>query len=225
MLTSFQEGACLLFNMFLWMAFGLPCLSASPGHPAFLSHEIKPPSSSWLEKRWYGVVRQKHKFSCGTAALATLLRYAYGKPVPEEDILAQVDTNKPISFATLADCAARYGIIGEGYRMTWPQLCSASKKPCIVALQDTAEGHFSVCYLIDSQGKYLMLGDPSWGMRVVPVHSFLKSWQKPGTSWGYALFFRSNLKRENPDLSDFLPRNRNESLDQNLFPGIMHLLR
>src|ERR1700739_1489884 len=46
--------------------------------------EVAPPVHSMLERRFQTVVRQRYDFSCGSAALATLMRYHYGKPTSEE---------------------------------------------------------------------------------------------------------------------------------------------
>jgi predicted double-glycine peptidase len=42
------------------------------------------PVHSMLEQRFTTVVRQQYDFSCGSAALATLLHYHYDEPVDEK---------------------------------------------------------------------------------------------------------------------------------------------
>ena len=43
------------------------------------------PVSSLEERRFATVIRQKYDFSCGSAAVATLLKYHYGLSLDEED--------------------------------------------------------------------------------------------------------------------------------------------
>lgn len=41
---------------------------------------------SFQERRFRTTVAQQHDFSCGSAALATLLTYSYGLPTTEKDV-------------------------------------------------------------------------------------------------------------------------------------------
>ena len=48
---------------------------------------ITKPVISMREQRFRHLIRQQTDFSCGAAALATVMRYAYGLKVTEEDML------------------------------------------------------------------------------------------------------------------------------------------
>ena len=46
--------------------------------------------TSLREARFATTMRQKYDFSCGSAALATLLTYHYGQPVSEQEVFAKM---------------------------------------------------------------------------------------------------------------------------------------
>jgi predicted double-glycine peptidase len=48
------------------------------------------PVTSMKELRFRGTTRQQYDFSCGSAALATLLTSHYGFPVSEEDVFKEM---------------------------------------------------------------------------------------------------------------------------------------
>ncbi|WP_157952414.1 C39 family peptidase [Candidatus Similichlamydia epinepheli] len=183
-------------------------------------------SSSFVKKRWRSVVRQKYPFSCGTASLATILSLN-GHLISEETLLSQIDLSQPISFATLAECANKYDLKGKGYRMTWPQFCFLFRDPCIVALNQNGEGHFTVCFHVDILRQLVVLGDPSCGIRIISAARFAKLWKNPGVNWGYVLFFekqKKNLSVVN-ELSKMIIPNCGRHLDRNSPLGIMRGLR
>ncbi|MEM9760322.1 MAG: cysteine peptidase family C39 domain-containing protein, partial [Pseudomonadota bacterium] len=73
---------------------------------------------SWVERRDSGLVRQAYDFSCGLAALATLMNW-HGVSVTEAELLAELgDTwrtqRRRISFADLATLARRRGFLAQG---------------------------------------------------------------------------------------------------------------
>src|SRR5262249_11776712 len=48
------------------------------------------PVKSWLDRRYRTVFRQRYDFSCGSAALATLLSYHYGRQVDERQVINEM---------------------------------------------------------------------------------------------------------------------------------------
>src|SRR3546814_10919743 len=67
-------------------AFNTAVISASLAGPAVIQGaggSFSIPVTSLKEKRWTNVVRQQYDFSCGSAAVATLLTYHYETPVDE----------------------------------------------------------------------------------------------------------------------------------------------
>ncbi|WP_008295090.1 C39 family peptidase [Congregibacter litoralis] len=146
---------------------------------------------NWLSLRDAGVVRQERDFSCGAAALATVLTHYYGEPVSEAALLEQLlrervntgDTKvqqQALSFADLAMLAGSRHYPSMGLAVAFEDL-KKLKLPVIVALVIEGRGHFSVLRRVDSDDR-VFLADPSWGNRQLGKQAFLRSFSTPGTS-------------------------------------------
>ena len=157
----------------------LACL-ASP--PAFALERVR----SLLEMRRDKVVVQKWDLSCGAAALATLLTYEHHDPVSEREValgligrpeyLANpelVRTNQGFSLFDLKRYAQGRGYRGLGYgRLTLADLLELA--PAIVPLRLHGYEHFVVFRgLRDGR---VLLADPGWGNRVMPLERFEAAW-------------------------------------------------
>ncbi len=137
-----------------------------------------------MELKWQHVVRQELDYSCGSAALATLLQYYHGMPVTEEEIIRQVveagDIRKikrrgGFSLLDLKKFAKKHGFSGEGYRMDFEALVQL-QKPVIVPVVWRGYDHFVVFRGID--GGRVYLADPAYGNVTVKVDSFMAMWNK-----------------------------------------------
>lgn len=152
-------------------AFAAVLVLASPGIFAF---------ETWIERRDRGVVRQERDFSCGLAALATLLSTTGGSEVTENELLGELlgdrahtahrvkesasrIENGGVSFADLARLARVRGREAFGVRIT-PAALQRLRSPAIVALQVNGRAHFSVLRGLDENG-VADLADPTWGNR------------------------------------------------------------
>lgn len=139
------------------------------------------PVSSLLERRFMTVVRQQYDFSCGSAALATLLRYHYDDLQTEQSVFlgmwregdrAQI---RRLGFSLLD--MKRYlsgrGLTADGYKVTLPQIAKAGI-PGIALVDLNGYRHFVVVKGIE--GGSVLLGDPSLGIRRQSAASFVKQW-------------------------------------------------
>ena len=126
------------------------------------SIDVVPPSStsrtdevrSWRDFRDEAVVLQRFDFSCGSAALATLMRYYFGDNVSEEAILVGIlgsmsatevrdrETNG-LSLLDLRNYAERAGYRAVGVRLTLASLPRLAG-PVIVHLDRNGYQHFAV---------------------------------------------------------------------------------
>lgn len=149
---------------------------------------------SWIERRDEGVVKQRLDYSCGIAALATLLRLQSIANPSEAQLIerfaAQLDTadNAAIqrrlqsgySLADLAALAAAYGAKPIALRLNAAQL-RGLKIPVIARLQVDTGAHFTVLAPPDSRSvSVVSLADPSWGNRRMLRHQFLDLWLEAG---------------------------------------------
>src|SRR3546814_5502098 len=74
-------------------AFNAAVMSASLAGPAVIQGaggSFSVPVMSLKEKRWTTVVRQQYDFSCGSAAVATLLTYHYETPLAEAVVFEEM---------------------------------------------------------------------------------------------------------------------------------------
>lgn len=130
------------------------------------------------------VVKQRYDFSCGAAALATLLRYGFGESVTEAQILIalfdrlteeekKVTRSIGFSLLDLQRVAQARSFNAQGFRLEAGQL-SMLGGPVIVYIEPRGYKHFAV--LRGVRGDRVYLADPSRGNIRLPMHTFLDSW-------------------------------------------------
>ena len=136
---------------------------------------------SMLERRYRHVVRQQYDFSCGAAALATLLRHAYGLRLDEATVLAgmwgvsdpeQVRT-RGFSLLEMKEYLARLGYRGRGYKIDLSRL-ERINVPTIVLMDINGYQHFVVLKTVG--GGYAHVADPALGNRRYTLQEFIDSW-------------------------------------------------
>ncbi len=133
------------------------------------------PVKSWKRLRDDRVVKQDLDYSCGAAALATLLNEYYGQRLTEAQLLQAMDKGDGrASFADMARALAQYGFKAQGFAASYEQLARL-KMPVIVYVKHRKDDHFSVLRGID--GDTVWLADPSLGNRTYSRSQFLEMWQ------------------------------------------------
>lgn len=139
------------------------------------------PLGSVIEQRYTGVERQKYDFSCGSAALATLLRHHYGYNVVEESAFRGMWANgdrdriRKVGFSLLdmKRWLASRGIAADGYKVTLEKVAEAGV-PGIALISVKSYRHFIVVKAI--RGEEVLLGDPSLGLTVMSREKFQQVW-------------------------------------------------
>ncbi len=142
------------------------------------------PLKSWRALRDENLVIQRFDYSCGSAALATLMRYAHGRTVGEKAILDTVFQTLPrqdrrarkekgLSLLDLQRAAEHYGFHAQGFKLRADQLPKL-KGPVIVFISPGGYDHFAV--LRGVRGGRVYLADPSSGNVRMPAYRFLESW-------------------------------------------------
>lgn len=139
------------------------------------------PLQSMRERRFANLVQQQTDFSCGAAALATLLNEGYGWGFSEEDViqgmLAGADPQQVqqmgFSMLDMKRYAESLGLRARGYRLQPSQL-SAVKVPAIVLLDIRGYKHFVVMQV--SSDDWVYVGDPVLGHKKMPLAEFAQSW-------------------------------------------------
>lgn len=127
------------------------------------------------------VVRQQYDYSCGSAAVATLLHHHYGKAIGEAAIFqamyAAGDQAKiravGFSLLDMRTYLASHGLKAEGYRWTLNNL-RAAKSPVIALIQVGAYRHFVIIKGV--RGDRVLVGDPAQGLKLYTLAEFAKVW-------------------------------------------------
>ncbi|MBD9562002.1 C39 family peptidase [Pseudomonas sp. PDM09] len=139
------------------------------------------PIQSIRERKFADLVQQKTDFSCGAAALATILRQAYWLDVNEEQIiegmLAHSDQDlvrvQGFSMLDMKRYVESIGMRARGYRVA-PQTLSDIRIPVVVLLDIRGYKHFVVMQRVHKGWVYI--GDPVLGHKRYKVDDFVKGW-------------------------------------------------
>ncbi|MGY4817123.1 C39 family peptidase [Pseudomonas chlororaphis subsp. piscium] len=133
------------------------------------------------ERKFADLVEQKTDFSCGAAALATILRQAYWLDVDEEHVIkgmlatADQDLVRTQGFSMLD--MKRYlesiGMRARGYRIP-PDKLQAVSIPVVVLMDIRGYKHFVVMQRAHKDWVYI--GDPVLGHKRYSHEDFVKGW-------------------------------------------------
>lgn len=161
------------------------------------------PVKSWYELVTQDVVMQNFDYSCGAAALATILSKFYNQPVTESIILDALGKTTTATFADLSAVLPQFGFKGIGVAVS-PEQLAKLKIPVIMAVRFSADNeHFSVLRGIDADTAWL--ADPSIGSQRLPLDRFLYGWQNRSDpqQHGKILIVLPNTPAEHPAQQDY----------------------
>ncbi len=145
---------------------------------------IDVPLKSLKDLRDQNVVKQGFDYSCGAAAMATLLTYGIGDPTTEAEVLSSVmkalskdqealRKKEGLSLLDLQQVAQTKGHKALGFRLT-PEYLGKLSGPVIVFIKPRGYEHFAVLKGLRSDRVYL--ADPSLGNTRMPLYQFLDMW-------------------------------------------------
>ena len=145
---------------------------------------INQSARSIKDLRDQNVVKQRFDFSCGAAALATLLHYGFGTSVTEGQVMVRLfdlpteaekaDRRRTgFSLLDLQRVAQAQGYDAQGFRLEPGQLPMLGG-PVIVYIEPRGYKHFAV--LRGVRGDRVYLADPSRGNIRMPMYAFLNNW-------------------------------------------------
>lgn len=128
------------------------------------------PVQSIQERLWQSVVRQQRDYSCGAAAVATLLTHHYQRPTDEAEVFdamyAAGDQDKIVRQGFSLLDMKRYleseGFVADGFRVTLDQLAYAAI-PAIVIVVIRGYRHFVVVKGVTDDS--VLVGDPALGLK------------------------------------------------------------
>lgn len=136
---------------------------------------------SMQERRFRHLVRQHTDYSCGAAALATILRYAYHLEADEATVIeGMMGVSDPslvrqrgFSLLDIKRYVESMGMRGRGYRISQDRLRSL-RVPGLVLMDVRGFRHFVVLKQI--RGDTAEIADPILGNRAMPLKEFLDAW-------------------------------------------------
>jgi uncharacterized protein len=139
------------------------------------------PVTSMQELRFANIVRQHTDYSCGAAALATILRYGYHLDVDENTVidgmLGQADPTlvkeRGFSMLDIKHYVESLGMRGRGYRVDTARLRTL-RVPVIVLMDVRGYRHFVVLKQVHDD--HVELADPILGNRTLMLDDFMKAW-------------------------------------------------
>ena len=139
------------------------------------------PTVSMKEGRYLATERQQFDFSCGSAALSTLLTHHYGHPVGEQAVFEAMyqagDQDKiqheGFSLLDMKRFLEARGFEADGFEAPLEKLVSA-RIPAIALINENGYNHFVVIKgLRDGR---VLFGDPAGGTRALPQAVFESRW-------------------------------------------------
>jgi predicted double-glycine peptidase len=161
-------------------------LSVSTAHAHYLNlggggGEYTLKTKSLMDRRFHKTVRQKFDFSCGSAAVATLLKYHYRTAVDERQVIQEMynagDQQKiereGFSMLDMKTYLHSLGFESNGYKESLDKLTTVGI-PAIVLINRNGYLHFVVVRGVTKDK--VLLADPSLGTRVEDRKKFESQW-------------------------------------------------
>ncbi|WP_426702904.1 C39 family peptidase [Rhodanobacter sp. Col0626] len=138
--------------------------------------------TSLKEARFRNTIRQKYDFSCGSAAVATLLTYQYGYPVNEETAFEEMYANgdqskinkEGFSLLDIKHFLQLNGFDADGFQVPLEKL-NQENLPAIVLINEKGYHHFVV--IKGLRNGRVLVGDPARGTRSMPRTQFEAAWK------------------------------------------------
>lgn len=166
--------------------FVLLCAVTLTGNAAELAlpsgASVAVPVTNMKAARFLTTLHQQADYSCGSAALATLLSFHYGRAVTERQVFdamfAQGDQarirQQGFSLLDMQRLLTTQGFIADGFQQPLEKLAQAGL-PAIVRIVEQGYAHFVVIKGI--RGERILLGDPASGTRAMSRVAFERIWQ------------------------------------------------
>ncbi|MDM0112575.1 C39 family peptidase [Variovorax sp. J22R133] len=144
--------------------------------------DVTLPLTSMKGARTRTTLIQKYDFSCGSAAVATLLTHHYDFPVTEATVFQEMyetgDQQKihreGFSLLDMKRFLDARGFVADGFEQPLDKLREA-RVPAIVLINENGYHHFVVVKGVEDER--VLIGDPAQGTRVMPRHIFESKWK------------------------------------------------
>ena len=136
---------------------------------------------SMKDIRYSHIVNQQFDYSCGAAALATLLKFGYGIDIPETELIRrmmvfstpEVVVQNGFSMLDMKKFVETIGLRGRGFRVNVDALHHL-QIPVMVLMNIDGYEHFVI--IKHAQDGRVFIADPALGNRIVLEEDFTKTW-------------------------------------------------
>lgn len=137
--------------------------------------------TTWRDIPFRTVVRQQYDYSCGSAALATLLKHHYGVEIGEADVFTamyaagdQAKIQKVgFSLLDMKRFLEARGWKADGFRLPIDKLAETGR-PAIALIDLGSYRHFVV--VKGATRDRVLVGDPALGLKIYKRAEFEKMW-------------------------------------------------
>ena len=171
---------------------GVSLLLDSGGGGRVFGSRVNKRVKSLLEIRQDRVILQNLDYSCGAAALATVLRHGFGLDVTERELISLIfvfgQTPKSgikkyfkrqgFTLLDLKRAARAKGYPSIGYKgmelQDLTDILSVDRLPILVPIRPLGYNHFVV--LKGIYGSRVYMADPAFGNKSMKIHQFLDVW-------------------------------------------------
>lgn len=142
---------------------------------------VRVPVTTLKQTRLAGTVLQQYDFSCGSAALATLLTHHYARPVSEQEVMQEMYAGgnpekiqrEGFSMLDMKRYLEGLGYAADGFEQPLEKL-SEARIPAVVLINEAGYHHFVVIKGFD--GRRVLVADPAKGTRAMPRREFESIW-------------------------------------------------
>jgi predicted double-glycine peptidase len=174
-----MKAACALALLLVVVAPAAPAMKAEVQTSPGTSYPVR--MTSLKEARFRNTIRQKYDFSCGSAAVATLLTYQYGYPVDEQSAFDVMFTHgdrakigkEGFSLLDIKRFLASRGFEADGFEVPLEKLDNEGV-PAIVLINERGYHHFVV--VKGYKNGRVLVGDPARGTRAMSKRRFDAMW-------------------------------------------------
>ena len=173
--------SCVMLGAIGLLLSSSPALALSLSLPTQLGHYTTD-VVSYQEAKFTSIIRQQYDFSCGSAAVASLLTYHYDDPHTEQDVFQTMWANgnqaliqqQGFSLLDMKRFLEHSGYRADGFRLSLDRLNKVGV-PAITLINNDGYMHFVVIKGIND--KHILIGDPVRGVRTMPRDKFETQWQ------------------------------------------------
>ncbi|MFM7408997.1 MAG: C39 family peptidase [Cuspidothrix sp.] len=140
---------------------------------------------SYRNIRYQGVVGQTSYYTCGPAAVATLLRYYYGINTSETEILElshqaiketgkNPEEGKGINAFALQKALTNKGILSTGIKILPAKLSDYFNRGGVPLILHVTIPQLHYVLAVGMIGDWVIIADPSWGRKIIHLNDLIK---------------------------------------------------